>query len=255
MAIQASTWPGGHVRQIALLVAMALPALALSTISRNAAAQSNSGAEAAPVTLGEVTVVATRDSRTSSGATNLDLDLKDTPQSISIVTSEQMRDFGTTNINDALRLSPGVTVDQWETNRTSYTVRGFDVANTQVDGIGMPNGWGIVTGAVDTFGYEKIEVIRGANGLLTGVGNAAGTINFVRKRPTNETQGSASVSYGSWNTARVEADYSTPLTDDRSWAGRVVFAHQEGDSYLRSFNSDRTSCTAWSTGKLARTAC
>ena len=76
-------------------------------------------------------------------------------------------------------------------------------------------------------------MIRGANGLLTGVGNAAGTINYVRKRPTNTEQGAFGVSYGSWDTKRVEADYSTPFTADGRWAGRVVAAHEDGDSYLR----------------------
>ncbi|MFY9513214.1 MAG: TonB-dependent receptor [Rubrivivax sp.] len=156
------------------------------------------------------------------------------------MTSEQLQDFRTSTINDALRLAPGVTVDAWETNRTSYTIRGFDVANTQVDGVGMPNGWGIVTGAVDTYGYEKVEVIRGANGLLTGVGNAAGTINFVRKRPTNDKQGEVNLSYGSWNTARVEADYSTPLNKDRSWAARIVVAGETGDSWLRGNEKKRS---------------
>lgn len=215
-------------------------ALAL-TASLNAAAQSGADTNAAEsTTLDTVTVVAQRASRVSRGATNLDLDIKDTPQSISVVTTEEMRDFGAGNINNALRLVTGINVDEWETNRTSYTVRGFDVANTQIDGIGMPNGWGIVTGAVDTFGYEKIELIRGANGLLTGVGNAAGTINFVRKRPTNEKQGLISGSYGSWGAARLEADYSTPLTEDKRWAGRVAVTREEVGSHLRSHDGDRT---------------
>jgi outer membrane receptor for ferric coprogen and ferric-rhodotorulic acid len=92
---------------------------------------------------------------------------------------------------------------------------------------------------VDTFGYEKLEVIRGANGLLTGVGNAAGTINYVRKRPTNDPQGSVGLSYGSWGTTRAEVDYSTPFTADGTWAGRVVAAHEEGDSYLRGKDDQR----------------
>lgn len=219
---------------------LSIGALALTT-SLNAAAQSDADTSVAETsTLPEMTVVAERTSRTSSGAINLDLDIKDTPQSISVVTSEEMRDFGADDIDSALRMVTGINVDEWETNRTTYTARGFDIANTQIDGVGMPNGWGIVTGAVDTFGYEKIEVIRGANGLLTGVGNAAGTINFVRKRPTNEKQGLAGISYGSWGAARIEADYSTPLTEDRLWAARVVAAHEDGGSYLRSFDSDRT---------------
>ena len=186
-----------------------------------------------------IMVVAQRAERTSNGATNLDLAIKETPQSISEVTNTQMDAFGATSVNDALRLATGVQVDEWETNRTTYTSRGFDILNTQIDGAGLPNNWGVATGAMDTYGYEKVEVIRGANGLLTGVGNAAGTINYVRKRPTNDAQGALGLSYGSWGTRRVEADYSTPFSRDGRWAGRVVAAHEDGDSYLRGNDNAR----------------
>ena len=55
----------------------------------------------------------------------------------------------------------------------------------------------------------------------------SGTINYVRKRPTNDEQGSFGISYGSWNTKRIEADYSTPFTQDGRWAGRFVAAYQD----------------------------
>jgi len=189
--------------------------------------------------LDKVLVVSQRAERASSGAVNLDLAIKDTPQSISVVSREQMDQFGANSVNDALRLATGVQVDEWETNRTSYSARGFDILNTQIDGVGLPNGWGVATGANDTFGYEKVEVIRGANGLLTGVGNAAGTINYVRKRPTNEQQGSFGLSYGSWGTKRAEVDYSTPFTADGTWAGRVVAAHEDGGSHLNGYENRR----------------
>ncbi len=189
--------------------------------------------------LDTVRVVSQRANRVSNGATNLDLDIKETPQSISVVSTEQMQQFGIDNINDALRLATGIQVEEWETNRTNYVARGFDIKNTQIDGVGLPNDWGIVTGAMDAFGYEKLEVIRGANGLLTGVGNASGTINYVRKRPTNEAKGQLGVSVGSWGKRRVEVDYTTPFTEDGRWAGRVVAAHEDGDSYLRDYQNDR----------------
>ena len=198
------------------------------------------GAEAATATdLDAVLVVAQRASRVSNGATNLDLAIKDTPQSISVVSGEQMRQFGADSVNEALRLATGLRVDEWETNRTSYSARGFDILNTQIDGVGLPNSWGVATGAFDAFGYEKVEVIRGANGLLTGVGNAAGTINYVRKRPTNERQGVAGLGVGSWSTLRAQVDYSTPFTDDGTWAGRVVAAHEDGDTHLQANHNRR----------------
>ncbi|WP_237701355.1 TonB-dependent siderophore receptor [Hylemonella gracilis] len=207
-----------------------------------AVAQSDSAASAASgaKTLEAVTIVSQREARVSTGATGLNLEIKETPQSISVVTAQQMQDFGATNLNDALRLSTGIQVEEWETNRTNYMSRGFEIKSTQIDGVGMPNDWGIVTGAMDSFGYEKVEVIRGANGLLTGVGNSSGTINYVRKRPTNVEQGSVGVSYGSWGTTRAEVDYSKPLSDDGRWAGRVVAVREEGGSYLRDLENERT---------------
>ena len=189
-----------------------LAASLLIAVNAHAQTADANAAKARATDLDAVLVVAQRAERVSNGATNLDLAIKDTPQSISVVTREQMQQFGANSVNDALRLATGVQVDEWETNRTSYSARGFDILNTQIDGAGLPNNWGIATGATDTFGYEKVEVIRGANGLLTGVGNAAGTINYVRKRPTNDEQGTFGISYGSWGNKRAQVDYSTPLT-------------------------------------------
>jgi len=202
--------------------------------------EATAGAADEATQLDSILVTSQRAGRVSRGATGLDLEIKDTPQSISVVTAEQMRDFGANSINDALRLATGIQVEEWETNRTNYMSRGFEIKNNQIDGVGLPNDWGIVTGALDSFGYEKLEVIRGANGLLTGVGNASGTVNYVRKRPTNETQGEIGVSFGSWSRRRVEADYSTPFTDSGSWAGRVVAAREDAGSYLRGYDTDRT---------------
>lgn len=214
-------------------------ALAALTSPAFAAAQTPAPADAQAAELDRVLVVAQRTSRISNGATHLDLEVKETPQSISEVTREQMERFGANNLNDALRLATGIQVEQWETNRTNFLARGFEIKNTQIDGVGLPNDWGIVSGAMDAFGYEKLEVIRGANGLLTGVGNASGTINYVRKRPTNEASGQIGASVGSWRGRRAEADYSSPFTADGTWAGRVVAAYDDSDSYLRDFESDR----------------
>jgi outer membrane receptor for ferric coprogen and ferric-rhodotorulic acid len=87
-----------------------------------------------------------------------------------------MDDFGA-SINEALRLATGINVEEWETNRPNNMARGFEIKSTQIDGVGLPNDRGIVTGDMDSCGYEKIEVVRGANGLLTGIGNSSGTIN------------------------------------------------------------------------------
>ncbi|MCD9005982.1 TonB-dependent siderophore receptor [Luteimonas sp. XNQY3] len=227
-------------------VRMLVPsALTIALLSTPVFAQTGIAPDSDPRTadakeLDAVLVVGQRANRVSNGATNLDLDIRETPQSISVIDSQQMQDFGADSLNDALRLATGIQVEQTSTNQTQFLARGFEIKNTQIDGVGLPNGWGVVTNAMDAFGFEKLEVIRGANGLLTGVGNSSGTINYVRKRPTNEAKGQVGLTFGSNGRRRIEADYSTPFSEDGTWAGRFVVAREESDSYLRDFESDRT---------------
>ena len=210
--------------------------LTLSTI-----AQSTSAEAADTLSLDQLTVTAKREYRISQGATNLPLTIKETPQTISTIDQQAMRDFAASGTNDALRLGTGLTVDAWETSRTSYSSRGFDIMLTQVDGLGMTNDWGLVVGQQDTALFDRIELIRGANGLLTGVGNASGTINYVRKRPINHDGGEFTVRAGSHELLRATLDYNKVLTDSGSWAARFVVAHEDADSYLRALQDRRTS--------------
>ncbi|HEY8534824.1 MAG TPA: TonB-dependent receptor plug domain-containing protein, partial [Vicinamibacterales bacterium] len=86
-----------------------------------------------------ILITTQRDDRISRGATGLNLGIRETPQSISLVTADQMTRFGADSLNDALRLATGINVEEWETNRTNYMSRGFEIKNTQIDGVGLPN--------------------------------------------------------------------------------------------------------------------
>jgi len=173
-----------------------------------------------------------------SGASRLDLSIIEIPQSVSVITSAQMRDFQLSDINAALDSATGINVERIETDRTYYTARGFDVTNFQIDGVGLPLTSGNNHADEDTAIYERIEVIRGANGLMTGVGNPSATINFIRKRPTEETEVSVRGTVGSWDKTRLEVDASTPLTDKVS--ARVVLVKQDNESYLDRYEQDKS---------------
>jgi outer membrane receptor for ferric coprogen and ferric-rhodotorulic acid len=121
-------------------------------------------------------------------ATGLDMSLRETPQSVTILTRPGSSDFGLTNVNDLLAQVTGVNVEKVETDRTYYNSRGFDITNFQVDGIGLPLIWGIQFGDLDTVLFDRVEVVRGANSMMTGTGNPSATINYVRKRPTEDFQ-------------------------------------------------------------------
>ena len=189
--------------------------------------------------LEEIFVVAERENRVSRGAVVLPLQLIDTPQAVSVIDRAAMDAFGLDDANRLLGLVTGVNVEEVETDRTYYNARGFDIKSMQVDGIGLPFNWNVV-GALDTVVYDKVEVIRGANGLLTGTGNPSGTINYVRKRPTNALQAAAEATLGAWNERRLEFDVSGPFTDSGRWAGRFVGATQSADSHLDLYGADRT---------------
>ncbi|MFC0679843.1 TonB-dependent siderophore receptor [Lysobacter korlensis] len=171
----------------------------------------------------------------TSAATGLVLTPRETPQSVSLVTREQIEDFELDNINEVLALTTGVNVERVETGRTYYTARGFDITNFQRDGLGIPLPYGIQNGDVDTAMFERIEVLRGANGLMSSTGNPSATVNFVRKRPTADAQGRASLTLGSFDRVRAEVDVSGPLAASGSARGRAVLAAESSDSYLDRF--------------------
>lgn len=177
--------------------------------------------------------------RSANTATKLDLSLRETPQSISVVTRTQIEDFGLMSVNDLLSSVTGVNVERVETDRTYFTVRGFEVSNFQIDGIGLPFATGDQLGDLDTALYDRVEVLRGANGLMSSTGNPSATVNFVRKRPTKDLQASAGLTLGSWNNRRVDADVSGPLNDSGSVRGRFVAAAQKKDSYLDRYSLEK----------------
>lgn len=177
---------------------------------------------------------------TVSTATRLTLSPRETPQSVSVVTRTQMEDFNLNNVNDVLGNTTGVLVERVETDRTYYTARGFDITNFQVDGIGIPFVYGHADGDIDTAIYDRIEILRGANGLMTGVGNPSATVNFIRKRPTQNLQASTALSVGSWDTRRAVGDLSGALSDSGNVRGRTVVVYQNNESYLDRYSLEKT---------------
>ena len=231
-----------------LLMAPVLAALPATVLA--AEAQTLAPAASSATTLQEVVVSDVRSGATTEGsgsytveqastATKLPLTLRETPQSVTVVTREKMDDFNQNNLNQVLANTAGVTVERIETDRTYYTSRGFDITNFQVDGTGMPLTNGNMNGDVDTAIYDRIEVVRGATGLMTGAGNPSATVNMVRKRPTREFQASVKGEGGSWDHRRAEADISGSLVESEKLRGRMVLVKENGDSYLDRYSVDK----------------
>ncbi|MBX9912656.1 MAG: TonB-dependent siderophore receptor [Pseudomonadaceae bacterium] len=204
--------------------------------------QSAQAAEPVATVLDSVVIDASQDSTSaqldsyssapSGTATKLNLSARETPQSVSTITRGQLDDFQLTSVTEALKYTPGITVEQVETDRTYFSARGFDINNFQYDGIGLPFANDSLAGDADTALFERIEVLRGANGLMSGIGNPSATVNFIRKRPTAQTQAKVELTAGSWDMRRVDGDVSGSLTESGNVRGRMVYANENKNAYL-----------------------
>ncbi|MCU4609135.1 TonB-dependent siderophore receptor [Acinetobacter ursingii] len=178
--------------------------------------------------------------KASKGSAKLNLSIQETPQSVSVITREQIEQRNLNIIDDVLMATPGITVTKLDSERSSYYSRGYPITNRQIDG--MPIGDN--SPRTDSFFFDRIEVVKGATGLSGSTGNPSATINMIRKRPTKELSGYASTSFSRWDTIRNEADVSVPLTQDGRIRSRVMAMHEQGDSYMDYYSLESTAAMA-----------
>ncbi|MHA6159407.1 TonB-dependent siderophore receptor [Pseudomonas sichuanensis] len=167
-----------------------------------------------------------------STATKLPLTMRETPQSVTVITRQRMDDQAMTSINDVARYTPGLFLNQSSgPGRQTYTARGFDVDNIMYDGIPSAyTGW--VVGAQPNLAmFDRVEVVRGSTGLVTGAGTPSAAINLVRKRPLAEQKVTLTGAAGSWDNYRGEIDASSPLNDSGTLRGRVVTSYRDANGF------------------------
>jgi outer membrane receptor for ferric coprogen and ferric-rhodotorulic acid len=167
-------------------------------------------------------------------ATRMGLSIRETPQSVSVITRQQIDDQALVSVPEILEKAVGITVGRNDSERATFYARGYVIKNFQFDS--MPNtldSSNQYTSAIgDSAIYDRVEIVKGASGLLTGAGNPSATINLVRKRPGKEFAASVAASAGSWSKYHGMGDLSTPLNADGSLRARVVVAAQNADSYI-----------------------
>ncbi|WP_343547043.1 TonB-dependent receptor plug domain-containing protein [Sphingobium yanoikuyae] len=125
---------------------------------------------------------------TGQNETNgLNLTARETPQSVTSLDSLRMQEQGLTDISEVMQQIVGIQTNRSSalgTDGTNYTARGFAVQNYLVDGVARPsNIYGFTEDTADMIAYDRIEVIRGSAGMMTGTGEPSAAINMIRKRP------------------------------------------------------------------------
>jgi outer membrane receptor for ferric coprogen and ferric-rhodotorulic acid len=176
----------------------------------------------------------------SATATRMGLSLRETPQSVTVITRQQMDDQALTNVSEVLEKTTGITVGRNDSERFTFYSRGYQIENFQFDGI--PNTMDAAnqytTSLADSAIYDRVEIVRGATGLLTGAGYPSAVVNLVRKKPTREFAASVEAGAGSWGRRRLVADVSTPINEAGTVRGRVVAAGQNSDSFTDHYSRD-----------------
>lgn len=167
--------------------------------------------------------------------------LKEIPQSVSVLTRQQLDDQNLNSLSDAMRNVTGITVETLSTggNIASFMSRGYALDAIQVDGLSMPSGAGNLSAGFDLAIYDRIEVLRGPSGLYQSTGEPGGGINLVRKRPLDAFAFNAQASVGSWDYYRAVADLSTPFDQEGRVRGRVITAYEDRGSFVDRVSSRR----------------
>lgn len=167
----------------------------------------------------------------SSTATKLGLTLRETPQSVSVVTRQRMDDQSMFTLTDVVRNTTGLILTKTGDERPHFLSRGFRLDNIMLDGLPIVyEEAALNTGLLSQ--YDRVEVVRGASGLMEGVGSPSGSINMVRKRPTREFQGSITAGAGSWDNYHAGVDVGGPLNEQGTLRGRGVISYQDKNSFI-----------------------
>ncbi|QJD90551.1 catecholate siderophore receptor Fiu [Duganella dendranthematis] len=218
----------------AALAAMLLPVAAHAA---EAAAPSDTDAQAKPQTMQEVQVNAARENdykaeRASSA--KYTEKLVDTAQTLTVIKKELIEQQGATTLTEALRNTPGVGAFFLGENGSTNTgdaiyMRGFDASGSiYVDGVRD-----VGSIARDTFNIEQIDVLKGPAGTDNGRSSPTGSINLVTKQPLLENAYQASVTGGSGKQKRGTADINTVIDADSGTAFRLNVLDQDSGNPAR----------------------
>nr|WP_313295367.1 TonB-dependent siderophore receptor [Pseudomonas sp.] len=232
---------GSRLHPLAILVAIAVSGSAVAAQAQPLELQATQIDDTALLSADETGQLGYTVESTQS-STGLKLTPRQTPQSVTTITRQQMDDRDVRSIEQALDTTPGVSATKSEVGgRTDFRARGYSISNWKLDGLQFQGGSDFNGGgnALNMDLYERIDIVRGANGLLGGTGDPSATVNLIRKAPTRTFGGSAYATYGSWDKRRLGADLNLPLTEDGRLRSRLVMTQGEANSF-RDNQSERS---------------
>lgn len=172
--------------------------------------------------------------------------LRELPNSMTVITRDQLTDQNLNTIESALKNVTGVTIQRFDATGTytQFIARGYAADTYQLDGLNLQTDANGVY--FDLAAYDRVEVQRGAAGLFSGAGEPGVTVNMARKRAPGAFQASSALSLSSWNDGRFEADVGGALNDAGTLRGRAVGVVQQFDTFM-DFIDDNSKYMAYGT--------
>jgi len=180
----------------------------------------------------------------AASATKSNASLLETPQSISVVTQEQLLIRGAKTLTQALQYTPSLSVPYgYDTRYDWFSLRGFDAKNQVYrDGLLIPTStYGLPR--ADSYALERVEVIRGPSSVTYGQAQPGGLVNLVSKRPTEENLRELRLSAGSDDFFELAGDFSGKVDDEGKLLYRLTFVGNDGNSEV-DYNDSRRKMVA-----------
>jgi len=176
----------------------------------------------------------------SASGTKTDTPIIETPQSISVVTADEIRARDAQNLNQVLRYTPGVVTEtrgSAAVRLDQMTIRGYSPTQ-YLDGMRLAGGRD-ANPSLDAYRLERVEVLRGPASVLYGTAPPGGIVNAVSKRPTEERIREVLLQAGTRERWRIAGDYGGKLDENGQWFGRFIGSYAEGQGELDEVREER----------------
>ena len=228
----------GHtaLRKLALFVAATVGSYSVTSFAAQAPAKedtivvTSAGAPAESPWAPTPTIAAKK----AVTATKTDTPIEKTPQSVSVVTNEEMQTHQFTSVKEALGYTPGVTVSSRGASNTYdfVVIRGFSSPgpnqNNYLDGLKMQGDF-YNDAVIDPYMLERVELMRGPTSVLYGKSNPGGIVSMISKRPTTKPLHEIQFKMGSDNLYQTGFDFSDALDDDGVFSYRLTGIARDND--------------------------
>jgi len=174
----------------------------------------------------------------SMTGTKTNTPLMETPQSISVVGADQIRDQKPASVAEALRYTPGVAAQFFgaDTRNDWFQIRGFNAQDVGLlmDGLPLPAAFGFATWKLPINGLERIDILRGPSAVLYGGGSPGGFVNLISKTPPNQPLNYVETGVNSFGNAYLTFDFGGPVATKSSQGNDLYYkADQSNDLYYR----------------------